>query len=180
MPNFSFNTELLRARLGPEVADEFSRLELALNTISQQTNANPLGPVAPPPQISSISVTPKGGGVHQVTIEDNSPVNRGINYFAEYSTSPDFSTFSVVPMVSSRQLDVPVGTGNVFWRGYSAYGTGSPSTPVYHGVAVNSTGATASAAAGVPGTGSGTEPSVQPQGGAGFGFTPTRGPRLPS
>lgn len=178
MPNFNFNIELLRSRLGPEVADEFSKLELAFNTVNSQTNANPLGQVEPPPQVSSVSVVAKGGGVHQVTIQDNNPVTRGISYFAEYSTDPQFSTFSVVPMGPSRQIDVPAGTGNVYWRGYSSYPTSAPSEAVYHGGAVNSGGTTASAAAGVAGTGSGTEPSTQPQGGAGFGFNPNRLPRL--
>ena len=179
MPNFTFNIELIRSRLGPEVADEFSKLELAFNTVNQQVNANPLGEVPPPPQVSSVTVVPKGGGVHQVTIQDNNPVSRGIAYFAEYSLDPNFSTFTPVPMLSSRQLDVPAGTGNLYWRAYSAYPTSAPSAPVYHGTAVNSTGTTASAAAGIAGTGSGTEPSVQPQGAAGFGFNPDRGSRLP-
>lgn len=179
MPNFNFNIELIRSRLGPDVADEFSKLELAFNTVNQQVNANPLGDVAPPPQISGVVVTPKGGGVHQVTIQDNNPVNRGAVYFAEYSLDPNFSTFTTVSMGPSRQIDVPAGTGNLNWRGYNSYPTSAPSAPVYHGAAVNSTGATASAAAGIAGTGSGTEPSVQPQGAAGFGFNPDRGSRLP-
>ena len=177
MPNFTFNIELIRSRLGPEVADEFSKFELAFNTVNQQINANPMGPVAAPSQISAIAVTPKGGGVHQVTIQDNSPVSRGISYFAEYSQDPAFGTFTTVPMGPSRQIDVPAGTGNIFWRAYSSYPTSSPSDAVYHGVAVNSGGATASAAAGIAGTGSGTEPSTQPKGGAGFGFDPDRVPR---
>ncbi len=178
MPNFNFNIELIRSRLGPELADEFSKFELAFNTVNQQTNANPLGPVEPPPQVSGVAVVPKGGGVHQVTIQDNNPVNRGISYFAEYSLDPNFSTFTVVPMGPSRQLDVPAGTGDLSWRVYSAYQTGGPSDPIYHTGTVNSTGTTAAAAAGIPGTGSGTEPSLQPQGSAGFGFDPVRLPRL--
>lgn len=179
MPNYNFDLELLRTKLGPEVADEIAKFQTAFNTVNQQTNANPLGAVTPPQQISAIAVVPKGGGVHQVTIQDNYPVNRGIAYFAEYSTDPNFSTFTTVNMGPSRQIDVPAGLGNIHWRGYSGYPTSAPSAPVYFGGAgsptpVNSTGATASASAGVPGTGSGTEPSNQPQGGAGFGFTPNR------
>jgi len=155
----------------------------AINNLGSQTNAQPVGSTQAPPQISRITATPKGGGVHQVTIFDNNPVQRGIRYFAEYSADPNFSTFSVVAMSTSRQIDVPAGTGDLFWRAYSQYPTSPPSLPVYHGgtipVAVNSTGATASAAAGIPGTGSGTDQNLQPQGGSGFGINPDRSPKLP-
>ena len=155
------------------------KLEQGINNTAQQVNASPVGATEAPPQISGIAVVPKGGGVHQVTLQDNNPVNRGIFYFADYSQDPNFSTFTTVNMGPSRQIDVPAGTGDLHWRGYSQYQTSPPSEPVYHGVAVNSTGTTASAAAGIAGTGSGTEPSVQPQGAAGFGFNPDRSPRLP-
>jgi hypothetical protein len=151
--------------------------EDAINNAASQVNASPVGTTEAPPQVSGVSVVPKGGGVHQVTIQDNNPVTRGISYFAEYSLDANFSTFTTVPMGPSRQLDIPAGTGALNWRVYSAYQTSAPSTAVYHDVAVNSTGTTASAAAGIPGTGSGTEPSVQPQGAAGFGFNPNRLPR---
>lgn len=153
------------------------QLQHGLNNAAEQVNASPVGSTEAPPQISAIAVVPKGGGVHQVTIQDNNPVNRGIAYFAEYSADANFSTFTTVPMGPSRQIDVPAGTGNLNWRGYSAYPTSPPSAPIYHGVAVNSTGTTASAAAGIAGTGSGTEPSVQPQGAAGFGINPNRLPK---
>src|SRR5579864_8802672 len=188
VPTFSFNSELLRSKLGPEVADEFRNLEQALNTIAQHTNANPLGPVDSPPQISSVIATPKGGGVHQITIQDSNPVARGINYFAEYSQTSDFANFTTVPMGPSRQVDIAPGTGPIFVRAYSSYLTSQPSTPVYHGgdpanqTAVNSTGTTAAVAAGIAGTGSGTEPSNNPKGAAGFGFDPVRGfnsPQIP-
>jgi len=177
---FSLNRELLHARLGPEVTDELIRFEQALNTMAQQTNANPLGPVDPPPQISAVTVTPKGGGVHQVTIQDNNPIERGVEYFAEYSQTPDFSTFTSVPMGPSRQVDVPVGTGPVYWKAYSAKKTSAPSAPIYHGgteaapAAVDSQGTTAAVSAGIPGTGTGTEPSTDPRGSAGYGFDPVR------
>lgn len=155
----------------------FEQMQNALNNAAEQVNASPVGTTAAPPQISAIQVVPKGGGVHQVTIQDNNPVTRGISYFAEYSLDANFSTFTTIPMGPSRQLDIPAGTGSLNWRGYSQYQTSAPSAPVYHEIAVNSTGATASAAAGIAGTGSGTEPSVQPQGAAGFGFNPNRVPR---
>lgn len=152
--------------------------EDAINNVGAQVNAAPVGSTDAPPQISAVTVVPKGGGVHQVTIQDNNPVNRGISYFAEYSADPNFSTFTTVPMGPSRQMDVPAGTGALNWRVYSAYPTSAPSDPIYHAGAVNSTGATANAAAGIAGTGSGTEPSLQPQGAAGFGFNPGRLPKF--
>jgi hypothetical protein len=173
------NLEAIRAGTASHAQfyEAFYDLMTAVGNISDQGNMNPNGPVASPPQISAITVVPKGGGVHQVTIQDNTPVTRGISYFAEYSLDPHFSTFTPVSMGASRQMDVPAGTGNIFWRAYSSYQTSAPSLPIYHGASVNSTGTTASAAAGIAGTGSGTEPSSQPRGAAGFGVINNRLPK---
>lgn len=180
MPDFTFNIELLRARLGPEVADEMQRIQDALNNVAVQTNANPLGPAAAPPQISAVKAIGLGDGHADIAIQDNQPVNRGIHYFAEYSTTAAFSssTTKTVHMGVSKNVRVPVGSGQVFVRAYSAYPTGPASPPVLHGGgAAISAGGTFAATAGNPGVGSGTEPSLNPRTGVGFGLFPVR-PRI--
>jgi hypothetical protein len=181
MPNFSFNIDIIRAALGSQVADEFVKIQNALNLVAKQTNANPLGDVPAPPQISAVNVQ-VAQGVHDVQIQDNSPVQRGVHYFLEYSNSPNFSgpstkTLSLGPSKNTR---IFLGNGTVYWRGYSSYPTSSPSAPVYSGTETQPTPATGGGAisgpVGLPGAGSGTEPSTFSKPGAGFGFDPDRSP----
>lgn len=179
MPQLTINLELIRSSLGPQVADEIEKVQTALNTMAAQTNSNPVGTVQPPPKVSAVNVSPiSGSGYHDVAIQDNNPVNRGVNYFVEYSTVPNFAgtTTKTIPLGPSRNGRIPVGSGPVYFRAYSSYLTSSPSDPVYHGNAVDA-GGTFVSTSGLPGVGSGTEPSLNPQAGAGFGFSQNRLPR---
>lgn len=158
--------------------EAFSDLMSAVNNISTQGNTNPNGPVAAPPQISAVTAKVLSPGVHQVSIEDNSPVNRGIIYHFELSTTPHFETGTVVLAQSGPSKDaiVNTGAGPLFWRGFSQYLTSDPSLPVYAGAAVDAGGAARTTP--LTGAGSGTEPISKPQGGAGFGFTSNRPDQL--
>jgi hypothetical protein len=183
MPNFSFNTELIRAKLGAEVADEFTKMENALNLVSKQTNANPVGPVEKPPQIAAVTAKVLTPGVHSVQIQDNSPINRGITYHFEASETPGFENAVLVQSGPSRDLPAAaLGGGKIYWRAYSQYPTSDPSQPVYFGGQQTpkpvDAGGTARTSP-ITSAGSGTEPSLNPQLGAGFGFDTDRVPTTP-
>lgn len=161
------------------MAEALQGIADAVQTVAKQTNANPQGPVAPPPKISSLSVV-ASGGIHRVQIKDNGNVQRGIIYHLEYSTSPQFTTATTFLSHSgpSRDHGLFYGKGPIYWRGFSQYLTGPPSEPVYFGTQTNPTAVDAGGSIVAPtvlsAAGSGTEPSVQPQGAAGFGFADGR------
>lgn len=157
-----------------QLYEALSDFSTAVGNISSQVNANPNGPVPPPPQVSAVSAVALSPGVHKVTIEDNNPVNRGIIYHFEFSTTPHFEPGTVVLAQSGPSKDaiVPLGAGNIFWSGFSQYPTSDPSAPVYAAVALDAGGDARTTP--ITGAGSGTEPIESPQPGAGFGFTPSR------
>lgn len=159
--------------------DIIRQLEKAHNNAAAQVNASPVGVTSAPPQISAVKHEVLTAGVHKLTAVDNNPVRRGIHYIFEISTTPDFvpGTVTVLPPSTSRTAIVPTGAGPIFSRGYSQYQTSAPSLPVYAGAAVDAGGAARTG--NLSGTGSGTESSNDPQAGAGFGFDPSRVPRLP-
>lgn len=176
---------------GYHYAEAFEDLMAAFHNVTQQTNSNPNGPVDAPPQISAVNVV-ASGGVHDVTIQDDAPVNRGAHYFLDWDTDPQFKNARTISLGPTRQWRGTLGiNGNVYFRGYHSYPTSAPSEAVYAGTQSNPTGFNAGSitlpvsggnATGaitgptpLPTTGSGTEPSVQPQGAAGFGFNPQRG-----
>src|SRR6185369_6456682 len=143
----------------------FKQLEDAHNNAAQQTNASPVGVTDPPPQISSVKHEVLTAGTHKLTAEDNNPVNRGIHYIFEISTTKDFvpGTITVLPPSASRTAIVTTGAGAIFSRAYSQYQTSAPSSPVYAPSPVDAGGGARIATLG--GTGSGTEPSNDPQAG---------------
>lgn len=156
------------------------QLEGAVNNVGGQVNAAPVGSTGAPPKISSVTAVALSAGVHKVQIHDNNPATRGLEYHFEFSTTQNFEPGTVVLSQSgpSRDHIISLGAGPIFWRAYSQYGGASPpSAPVYAGGSVDAGGGARTAA--ITGAGSGTESSLQPQPGAGFGFTPDRSPRLP-
>jgi len=155
------------------------KYEDAINNIAAQANANPAAPQASaPPQISSVNASVLAPGILHLQVQDNNPVTRGIWYHYEISTTPDFQIGTVIHAgaTPSRDLLVNVGAGAVYARAYSQYLTSPPSSPVPAPAAVDPGGGTRTGS--VSGAGSGTEPSLQPQPGAGFGNTPSRLPRF--
>lgn len=145
----------------------------------QQVVVTPGGVTDPPPQISGVTVqVTKTAGLFDVAIQDNTPVSRGINYFAEWSLTANFSKPVVIDMGASRNLSIFLGGQTVYWRAYSSYPTSAPSAPVYFGTAASPTavvGTVVGSATPLASTGSGTSPSSGTQGNSGFGQNPARG-----
>src|SRR5436305_63095 len=104
----------------PYVYESLKQLIAAVNAIGRATGVDPAGTIAAPAQIGSISVT-AADGMFDIAIVDNSPVRRGIFYFAESDDTPAFSMPRVYFLGSSRNLRVALGNQTLYWRAYSQY-----------------------------------------------------------
>src|SRR5207253_3159090 len=113
-----------------------------------------------------------------VTISDNNAIQRGINYFIEHDTDPNFTNPQVEDLHASRQktLSLPAmdDDGNPqprYVRVYSQYKGSPPSAPIYFGgntpTPVNP-GGTAKLTL-LRSTGSGTAQNSGEQGASGLG-----------
>ena len=151
-----------------------------VQNVATQVAATPVGSTNAPPTISALTVV-ASGGTFDIQVQDNSPVQRGINYFVEYSTAPDFAQPHVVDLGAARTYRATWGNQTLYFRAYSQYPTSPPSATVYFGPANAPTAVAGGGASAGPtpqaSTGSGTAPNNGQQGGAGFGYTPTRGAR---
>jgi hypothetical protein len=128
-------------------------IEGAINNHSDQGNLDPTASSqAAPAQISGVNVV-ESGGIHDISITDNSPAYAGLNYTADYSQTSDFQNFHTIDMGISQNHRANLGPGQYYWRASSYYHAATPSVPVYHG------GATPA----VVGSGNYTGPTMQPK-----------------
>lgn len=110
----------------------FTAIQDAITNLSVQGNLDPTGTSSgTPPPVSGLSVVEKDG-IHDVQIQDQSPANRGLNYFAYYSRTADFQNEHKVDLGASQNIRVNLGAGQYHWRVNSAYPTSAPSDHVYH------------------------------------------------
>lgn len=175
------NLEQIRKR-DPFLAEALDDICAGIATMALQTNANPSGSASAPPPISGLSVTAQGG-IFDVAITDGQPVSRGIEYFVEYSPTAAFTQPTVIHLGATRNWRGTLGNQTLYFRAYSQYSTGGPSTPVYFGSIGNPTpvigGGSMTGPALQPSSGSGTAATDGRQGGAGYGHTPFRGTMPP-
>lgn len=164
--------------------DMFQRIEDAINRLSDHVGADPVGEKLPPHPIQGVNVVTAGELVH-VSINDSSELHRGIHYFVEADTDPNFPKPFVVHQGTSRTalpISLPTKDGggntlNYYFRAYSQY-PGSPPSPK---IAFGGTTPSAVTLGGTtqltlsPSTGSGTAAADGQQGGQGFGVSQTRG-----
>ena len=172
MPNFQYpNREWIKANFDPRLAEAFDALQEAHNSVFNKSSMSPVGETPVPPQVSNLEMS-AGNGVFQARITDNNPVTMGINYFLEYSNTPNFAAPHVVHLGPSRTWRQNLGPITLHWRAYSQYQSGQPSKPVYFGNPANPT-PVSSAGAIAPSlpasTGSGTASGNGQQGGSGYG-----------
>lgn len=133
------NLDYIRGLKSEDFPDLGAKLYEALNaiaeqskTIQQQTNTSSNGQPAAPPQISGLNVTGQNGHFN-LQIQDSNQIYRGIQYYAEYDTSPHFSNPQILHLGDSRNHNVFLGNGTYYWRAYSSYAGSGPSEAVYHG-----------------------------------------------
>lgn len=175
--------------LGKYLATALERIEKACNVLGTNTGVDPTGAKLPAPSpIQQFSVKSDGNGTIHGVISDNNEIQRGIHYFVEHSTDPDFTRPTVVHLGASRTM-VPLtlphmdDDGNVinyYFRAFSQYPGSDPGEKIHFGgdtpTAVNAGGAVQMSL--FPSTGSGTAQNSGEEGGSGFGkvlFRPATG-----
>jgi hypothetical protein len=167
----------------------FQRIITAINTLSSNVAASPVGQAAAPPPPDSISVKAAGEMVH-VSITHNVPIQRGIQYFTEVSNSPSFSQPIVIDHGASRTshpFPLPTqddGGASHTWyfRSYAQYHGSPPSEKTVYGGASNPVAVTLSGSTRLtllPSAGSGTASPTGFQGGQGLGTFTTRSAQGP-
>ncbi len=134
------NLPWLRKLSTPEIPDLGLRLHSIFQAvarqsqaISEQGNYNPQGQPEAPPPVQGITVSAENG-FHTVTLTDqNSGTRRGVNYWLERDTSPDFPNPHPIDLGQSRHHTEQLGNGTYYWRGFNSYGSSAATKPVYHG-----------------------------------------------
>ena len=166
------------------------RIEDAVNNIGKHAAVAPKGILPPPPTIQQLTVKTNGTGLVHAVINDTNPIQKGIQYFVEYDTDPNFTRPHPVQLGTSRsmnpvQLPAMDDDGNdqrFYFRAYSQYPGGKPGAPIHFGGETPTPvdpGGTQQMTL-IPSTGSGTAQATGEQGGSGFGKVldrPAPGPK---
>jgi len=179
-----------------------SRVVVAVNQLATNAGVAAVGKTSPPPKIDSIQVqgSLNGGTIvcpseilHHVLVH-NQAVNKGVTYFSEVDTSPNFpnphvishgtsrSSFLSLPTYATATAQANAQPTNYYLRSYAQNPGSDPSEPTVLGniggeTAIQMTplaGTTGSVTQLLPSTGSGTASPQGGQGGAGLGKVLTR------
>ena len=86
-------------------------------------------PSTPPSDITQLNVS-AADGVFDISVVDNLPAQRGINYFLEYAQEPSFQSPILIDLGASRNWRGYLGNLTLYWRAYSAYPSTARSKPV--------------------------------------------------
>lgn len=168
IPNLDYIRALKSADfpdLGPKLYEALHAISQQAKNIQQQTNTAADGKPLPPPPINGFNVTGQNGHFN-LQIQDANQIYRGVQYYAEYDTSPHFSNPQIIHLGDTRNHNVFLGNGTYYWRAYSSYAGTGPSKAVYHGTGAQPTP--------VVGGGSIGTPALQDSQGSGTG-TPGQG-----
>ena len=156
-----------------EIAESLRAMMNAINNHARIVGVDPTGTYPAPTALSSIAVTSVAGGF-DVALTDANP-QRGVHYFVEFDTMPNFPAPRTVPLLSTRNVYLPLVTGTYYFRAYAQFIGSNPSAYTVFGGATPQS--VAGGAAGTPvlgatqGTGSTgpTGASPNPPVGSGFG-----------
>src|SRR5665213_1297872 len=168
----------------PELSVLIQKITNFTNGLARNVANSGNGNFPTPPPIEALSVKASDGLVH-VSLTHNAPIQKGINYFVEHSTDPNFAQPHVVHLGAARGtvLNLPAmndaGTPTPhYFRAYAQYPGSKANDPVYFGGNTPtpvSVGGTAQLTL-LPSTGSGTASSNGQQGGQGLGTFLLRAP----
>jgi hypothetical protein len=179
--------------LAAALGNALDLISKGVNSLGQNSGADPTGTIPSPPQVQSLTVKSNGTGLVHATISDNNPITKNLHYFLEYDTNPAFSQPHVMHLGASRSippitLPAQDDNGNAqqfYFRAYSQYPGGDPGAPQHFGGTTPtpvSPGGTQKLTL-IPSTGSGTAQNTGQQGGSGFGkvlFRPAVAPKRQS
>ena len=165
------NRDWLQMHMDSRLTDALDFLFNSTENVASKTGAS-ISPVTTvPPSIAALTVAKTKDGAMQAVIQDSTPINWGIHYFLEHSTTPNFAQPHVIHLGPSRTWVGPdVSRSFPYWRAYSMYqGQTEGSNPIYHQGPIIAQSI-------IPSTGSGTSSGNGQQGGTGFGLVPKRVP----
>lgn len=179
---------------GNSLATALERIVKSVNVLGTNAGVDPTGAKLPAPApVGAVNVKTDGAGTIYATISDASPLQRGIHYFMEYDTDPNFTRPHVIHMGPSRTMpphtlpakDDGGNPVNYYFRAYSQYPGSDPGEKISFG------GSTPTPVA--PGgavqlslfqsNGSGSSSNTGEEGGRGFGtvlFREQTGPKRTS
>jgi hypothetical protein len=153
------------------IGEALDSLKTGVENMGQQLAVNPQGTTNAPAPPNAINVTANSSGIHRISLTDNNPRTRQVNYFVDFDTDPQFGNAQTEHLGVQRQRSIPQSMGKtpVFYRGYCSYPSGGRSPFIYFGTSSKPTpvvdGATVVGPDFHPTTGSGTSST----GGYGFG-----------
>lgn len=130
LPNLGW----IETNFDPRLAETIRQLSQHLDTIATQAGVSGTVTKAPP-AIRSIAVTAHNG-YHAIALSDPEGAaapSLGIHYFADWDTSPAFSTPQTIHLGPSRNAYVNLGSQTVYWRAYSQYRNSPRSAMIVHG-----------------------------------------------
>jgi hypothetical protein len=144
---------------GAKLYEALDAVQRQSSTVEKQVNGNATGQPESPPNIDALNVTGQNGHFN-IAITDNGQVSRGIRYYVEHDSDPNFTNPHVIHMGDSRNHNAFLGNQSLYFRAFSAYGSSPPSHPAYHGSAAAPQpvqgGGSVGAPARLPSQGSGT------------------------
>lgn len=115
------------------LAQSFRAIARQSTTTEQQTNANPSGQPAAPPNIQGLTVTAQNGHF-TFRIKDAAPgLRRGVQYRIDYATTQDFRDPHPINIGDSRDHNEFLGNATLHFRAASSYPSSQMSAWVYHG-----------------------------------------------
>jgi hypothetical protein len=157
----------------------------AISTTARNAAVSPIGSVAAPQPPSAVNVATFGEMVH-VSIEDNQPLNRGINYFTEIGVNDPHIQQPIVYHHGTSRTPPPFSLPSLISGGgspvshkyniqsYSQYPGGPPSAKTAFNNLEQFTLSGTTVGTPLPSTGSGTASNNGTQPGQGFGKSPVR------
>ena len=182
----------------------FDRIIKAVNTLAKNAGVAAVGKISPPHPIDSINVQGTLSGntltapseILHWTLAHNQAVSKGVKYFSEIDTNPDFTAPHVfehgssrtgplisLPTYATAAAKIAVTPTTYYMRSYAQYHGSDPSKPTVHGnlggaIGIQMTGSSVTQL--LPSTGSGTASTNGQQGGHGLGIIldrPAPGPK---
>lgn len=163
----------------PFLGETIRDLLNAVNSHGVAVGVDPSGPAFPTPTApASLTVTAQNGFFDAI-INDSNP-QRGLVYFLDWSTLPNFGAPRTIALGPARTEYKQLGSQTLYWRCYSQYQGSNISAYTYFGTQANPTpvvggGSAGPAPAASSGTGAGASSGSNPFPPVGGGYGPVGG-----
>lgn len=125
------NLGYIETKFDPRVAETLRQIESAINLHGTIAGIDPTGVFKTPPAPSQLLVVAVAGGF-DISIIDADP-QRGVYYFLDFATLASFKGARTVPLVTVRNVYLPLVQGTYFFRAYSQFRGSDPSPYAYFG-----------------------------------------------